>query len=290
MQAIRLKDSQQEILFRYSLMLVLAILIAHYISYQKLPFLDPDYSFPLKSFIIVSIFGLVICETNTFIYSWLNKKKPFYEKVGTRLVWQYGLTLGSTLIVFTLLYSLINILIFGQSFDFFTFSFYLGLCLFISAFEATIYTAKELYKSFRKQKNLFNTKVEEQNGIFQFKVTTRTYNLRYPEIAYLHSSGGIVILHGKSGKKYITNFTSFNEISPLPTSQFFRVNRQLIINRQIVKSFETTKNRKNKLYLQEAFMNGFEEIIISRYKFADFKRWFAFQNNQSANDIIMPSA
>lgn len=280
MQTIKLKDSQLEILLRYSLMLVLAVLIAHYISYQKLPFLDQEYSFPLRAFIIVSIFGVVICETNTFIYSWLNKKKPFSEKVGTRLVWQYGLTLGSTFIVFSFLYTLINILIFGQSFDFFTFSFYLGICLFISAFEATIYTARELYKSFRKQKKLFNIKVEEQNGNFQFKVATRTYNLRYSEIAYIHSSGGIVILYDKSGKKYITNFTSFNEISPLPTTQFFRINRQMIINRQIVKSFETTKNRKNKLYLQKEFMNGFEEIIISRYKFADFKKWYSFPNNQ----------
>lgn len=288
MATIKIKDNQQEILLRYSFMLVLAVLIAHYISYQKLPFLDPDYAFPLRSFIIVTIFGVLICETNTFIYSWLNKKKPMQEKIGTRLLWQYGLTLGSTIIVFSILYFLINILLFGGSFNFFGYSFYLGICLFISAFEATVYTAKELYKSYRAERAIRRIKAQEQNGTFQFKVTTRTYNLRYAEIAFLHSSSGIVTLNDKQGKRYITNFTSFNEIPPLPTNQFFRINRQMIINKEIVKSFETTKDRKNKLYLRDEFKNGFEEIIISRYKFADFKRWYSRHTTNARTKINPP--
>ncbi len=278
MIALKINAGKQEILIRYTLMLLLAIFIAHYLSYQKLPFFSPDYSFPIQTFIVVTIFGIFICETNTYIYSYLNSRKPFVEKIRERLLWQYGLTLSSTVLVFSILFFIINMVIFNRPFNFFTFSLYLGICLFISAFEATVYTSRELYKSFVLQKKKNLERKNDLTGSFQFKVNTKTYNLLYHEIAYLFSSKGMVSIYDKDGKKYLSNFTSLNEIPPLPEHLFFRINRQMIINKKVIYSFKTIENRKTTLFLREGLKNGFGDIIISRYKSAAFKKWYNYQN------------
>jgi len=53
-------------------------------------------------------------------------------------------------------------------------------------------------------------------------------------------------------------------------NQFFRVNRQMLVNRQAVESFEPYFNRKIILHLRVQFQ---EQIVVSRLKVTPFKQW-----------------
>lgn len=52
--------------------------------------------------------------------------------------------------------------------------------------------------------------------------------------------------------------------------QFFRVNRQMLVNRDAVLSFEPYFNRKIILQLKPKYA---EQVIVSRLKVSEFKRW-----------------
>ncbi len=52
--------------------------------------------------------------------------------------------------------------------------------------------------------------------------------------------------------------------------QFFRINRQMLINRNVIRSFEAYFNRKIVLNLSIPFS---EPVIVSRLKVSPFKRW-----------------
>lgn len=53
-------------------------------------------------------------------------------------------------------------------------------------------------------------------------------------------------------------------------NQFFRVNRQMLVNRQAIESFEPYFNRKIILQLRVKFH---EQIVVSRLKVTPFKHW-----------------
>lgn len=53
-------------------------------------------------------------------------------------------------------------------------------------------------------------------------------------------------------------------------NQFFRINRQMLINRQAIESFEPYFNRKIVLQLNVKFK---EQIVVSRLKVTPFKNW-----------------
>lgn len=52
--------------------------------------------------------------------------------------------------------------------------------------------------------------------------------------------------------------------------QFYRINRQMLVNRDAVTSFENYLNRKILLHLSISFG---DEVIVSRLKVSDFKKW-----------------
>ena len=76
----------------------------------------------------------------------------------------------------------------------------------------------------------------------------------------------------KNGQKCVTQYHSLQEVEDKIGSRgFYRLNRQLLVNFQAIISFEKCPNRKLGVRLHPDYP---EEVIISRYRSPEFKRWF----------------
>jgi two-component system response regulator LytT len=93
---------------------------------------------------------------------------------------------------------------------------------------------------------------------------------RVDEIALFRVDLDTVYLHTFSGEK----FPLFKKLEYIESvcdpSQFFRINRQMLVNREAVTSFEPYFNRKIVLNLK---INLADQVIVSRLKVTDFKEW-----------------
>lgn len=90
------------------------------------------------------------------------------------------------------------------------------------------------------------------------------------EIAFF-SKQEIIFLHDRKGKQFVTEYRSLDEIMELlDPSSFYRANRQFIIHGDIISKFETDYMGKIQVFLD---VKDVPEIMISKDKAADFKRW-----------------
>ena len=91
------------------------------------------------------------------------------------------------------------------------------------------------------------------------------------DLSYFSSKNKIVTAHLKSGKDIITNF-NLKELEKILSNEFFRINRQYIINKEAI---DVVKNAKN--YTLEVHLKKQESkipLIVSRYRVPHFRKWF----------------
>lgn len=99
--------------------------------------------------------------------------------------------------------------------------------------------------------------------------------LKMSDIAFIYSKAGMVSVHLKNHERLITQYSSIDEIQEqFPIDKFYRVSRQYLINKEAVKEVQKDKNRKLILHPDPELFNGHtEEIVISRYRSKEFKKW-----------------
>jgi DNA-binding LytR/AlgR family response regulator len=99
--------------------------------------------------------------------------------------------------------------------------------------------------------------------------------LTYENIACFFSENKIVYTVQNDGTTITTNFT-LNELEEKINDQlFFRVNRQIIINKDAVDHVEKIENGKLRIRLKTSIENDtIAKINISRYKRKEFMDWF----------------
>jgi DNA-binding LytR/AlgR family response regulator len=90
------------------------------------------------------------------------------------------------------------------------------------------------------------------------------------EIAYIHAANGLVNLVTGQDHKYACQYTMEQLESMLDPQQFFRTNRQYLINREIIQAVEHYFNRR--LFLKVNCPVP-EKIIISKIKATEFLQW-----------------
>jgi two-component system LytT family response regulator len=90
------------------------------------------------------------------------------------------------------------------------------------------------------------------------------------EIAYFIKQE-IIFLIDISGKQYVTEYRSLDEIQELTDEKvFFRANRQYLVNIDVIERFET--DYLGKLHLNLNIQESID-ITVSKDKAAEFKRW-----------------
>lgn len=89
-------------------------------------------------------------------------------------------------------------------------------------------------------------------------------------ISYLYSKDRITYAVSKDNSKHVLDFTLEQLEEQLDPNQFYRANRQIILNVDAISRIHNYFNGKLKIDVKPDFQ---EEITISRLKASDFKQW-----------------
>jgi two-component system, LytTR family, response regulator LytT len=128
----------------------------------------------------------------------------------------------------------------------------------------TIYT-KEII-----EKLLHQIKQQVYKDRFLVKSGSHLLKVDADDIAYFYSEDGITQLKQKNSKKYIVEHTIEEIENLVDPSQFFRINRKMIIHSEAIQKIHTNFNNRLKLELLPLFQ---EETFVSRERVSDFKKW-----------------
>lgn len=247
-------------------MVLLALIMTHLISYQKLPF-SSAYQFPIIPFSIFVIYGIFICEVNTWNYRKLACKYGIsFDLKSIRRIVQTNLI--SCTLIFTVL-TIGQMLIFQSVMNPFRFVGLLSVCLMISAIETGVFIFVEMARQKSRKPTTFNQVASAKKALTILR-NDELLTFQEEEVAFLIHQNGCIFLVDKEGHQFTTQFESLNEIEPRLSNQFFRANRQTLISRTAVRSVKKDVNNKLKLSINHLS----EPLIVSRYKSKELKDWF----------------
>lgn len=250
---------------RRGLMILLAFIMTHLISYQKLPF-SASYQFPIIPFSIFVIYGLFICETNTRNYRKLSARLG--DNLDMPKVWQIIKTnLIACTIIFAVL-SIIQMLVFQYVMNPFRFVGLLAVCMMISLIETGVF----IIRGYHRQKNRPLTLNRMATASSELRIVRNNELMAFPEenVAYLLHDNGCVFLIDQKGKRYTTQFESLSEAEQQVSSCFFRANRQTLISKSSIHTIRKDVNNKLKVFLEHSD----KPITVSRYRSKELKRWY----------------
>jgi len=95
--------------------------------------------------------------------------------------------------------------------------------------------------------------------------------LKMDDIILFYTENKLVFVIDRSARKYITDKTLSELEESLDTSQFFRANRQYIVNINFIKGFKTFEKVKLQVDLMLPIPN--HNIIVSQENAPQFKEW-----------------
>jgi two-component system, LytTR family, response regulator LytT len=105
---------------------------------------------------------------------------------------------------------------------------------------------------------------------FSIRQEDRTYFVLVENIAFIYLEGETVCLIDFKGEKHVISKTLETLEKTIPTQQFYRINRQMIVNRQAIKDVETYTNQRIVVHLT---VPAPENAIVPRLKVKPFLSW-----------------
>ncbi len=101
----------------------------------------------------------------------------------------------------------------------------------------------------------------------------KSYALSPSDIAFIELEDKITFVHTYSGEKMATVYSLSKIFKKLPPQSFFLANRQFILNRNVILSYQLTDTRKLRIQLLPA-VDFKKDIFVSKAKSHEFKSWF----------------
>ena len=101
----------------------------------------------------------------------------------------------------------------------------------------------------------------------------RKIKIELNDIRGFYVEDGITFLLENKGKTYMVDFSLDKLEQKLPPSLFFRINRKFILHRSSVSGFRKIENNKI-LVLTSPESSLPKELLMSRLKAPEFKKWF----------------
>jgi two-component system LytT family response regulator len=135
-------------------------------------------------------------------------------------------------------------------------------------------------KLFLLKQSLANQDVYQQTGAlfkkpikdrFVIKSGDNIYSIKKEEVCLIESKDKHTYLHKIDQKKFIVDYTLEQLEALLDPQQFFRINRTYIVNKEAISDIKTYVN--SRLLLQLSIPTCQTEIIVSRSRVSDFKKW-----------------
>jgi hypothetical protein len=153
----------------------------------------------------------------------------------------------------------------------------------LSNLEQELFTLKAANQDVRNDNSLTRTEIFEENTDTSLELSTRpkirtliatvgSKNIPIPveAIAYVYKQGNYIELKTFEESTYLLNHTLEELMQLLNETQFFRANRQFIVNLKSCHFFTNEENGKLALHLKPAFD---DEVIISQKRAQAFKDW-----------------
>jgi hypothetical protein len=136
-----------------------------------------------------------------------------------------------------------------------------------------IYIGFSYYQLWQESEGI--RKREAEIKISGFKVSTSKTNLLLPfeDIGGFYIDGDYSVVVTTEKKKYFVDFSLDKVEKTLPSSYFFRLNRQYIVHRQVVTGYEKAENGKINVLVKNIDHLP-QAIQVSRTKAAGFRSWF----------------
>jgi DNA-binding LytR/AlgR family response regulator len=106
---------------------------------------------------------------------------------------------------------------------------------------------------------------------FLGKVGQKIFFIDVDTIAFFWADDKIVYLYCNEGNKYVIDYTLESIEAVLDPALFFRANRQAIINASAIDMVKSFLNNRLKITLKG--INKQQEIVISRNRVSQFKKW-----------------
>lgn len=237
---------------------------------------DPDY-LPIFLYNLLGI--VLIFLANKCLILRLDHRLPYRPHFRKRLWIQLGLGLLLTLIIGELhSYFYIRFLNEGISWS----SRYitdLPFTILLTVLVHFIYIGYYLRSSSRKAiepgvPSPSPTEKETDSSPLMVSVGNKNIRLRTEEIALLASQNRITQVFTLDGKRFITAHTLKQAYELMGPADFFPANRQIIINRTLVKGYRRLSNRKLELILETPDLFT-SPIYVSKEKTPHFLQWLS---------------
>jgi hypothetical protein len=272
-------------------MVPVAALVASHIVFSQVFPGQPGYQFPWAYFLTVATVMLSCWEVNLVIFRWLDNHLPFWQNPVLRLVAQVLMGGTATLLTFAFVFPLSQRMYTGHWPTEHTVLKGIVVCITLATIVNGGYSGLYLLQAFiaeqrkKDQYTISENMPHQANSPSQLLVSIEISNgqLRLPtdDIAYFYSTGGLVLLVKTDGQQLTTRYTSFSSLIPvLSTDQFFQLSRQFVISKAAVRAVQDAVNRKLTVSLVPALHRqvAMEEVIVSRYRSAEFKQWLEANN------------
>ena len=95
------------------------------------------------------------------------------------------------------------------------------------------------------------------------------------EFSYFFTKDKLVWLSTSQGSLYIIDHTLTELETILDSSQFFRINRQLILSKQVIQGYSPSTNQKIQVDFVKNERTALEDVMISKYNAPKFKKWIS---------------
>lgn len=241
----------------------------YYLTYNNISFSGRTF----VTFLIDTLIGYAAWGAVHFIILYLDERLPFQENVLKRLIIQIVATLFTGMFIIVALTVIIHYTFKGGpmpvsffSFDIFIISVWF---LVINGIYITVHFYREWHIS--ESKRAEENKIKK--GGLNVKSGKQELFLNYGDIAGFSVDGDYIICYTVEGKKFLLDQSMDKLEKFLPTSSFFRLNRQTLIHRQIVAGFEKDVNGKLNILIKSPSSIS-SPLNVSRTRASSFKAWF----------------
>ncbi|RPA69440.1 LytTR family transcriptional regulator [Cyclobacteriaceae bacterium YHN15] len=202
----------------------------------------------------------------------LDEKMPYSENPSKRITTQIFSTTLVGLLFIALTTEILSLLVKNEfaPLDFYTKDLFIISVWFlvINGYYIGMYFFREWQKSISSSKTLDVKPL----GIL-VKKGNKSLLIHFEEILYFVVDGDYVQLMDNSKQRYLMDLSLDKIEKKVSPSDFFRINRQVLIHRQVIKGFRRIENGKLMVELDKE-EDPLPDLTISRTKAPSFRAWF----------------
>jgi hypothetical protein len=256
-------------MLRFFVVLIPCInLFNYYLTYSNITF----SSRTAITFTIDTLQGYAVWLIIHFIIRYLDRVMPFTHKILRRLILQ----VITTVVVGIFFLAMSTMILHYATSDkpiprsFFTYDLPIISVWFLVI--NGIYVGYYFFQQWDAAEKKRNEENKIRTGGIKVKSGKRDLLLAHADIAGFQVEGDYAVCHTTHGKKYVMDQSMDNIEKGLPASYFYRLNRQVLIHRQVVNGFERAENGKLNVMVRDTTTIP-SPVKLSRTRAADFKKW-----------------